>query len=187
MRKFTTKVQIHREMPTAIGSPILTVHFTVGIRLPIDSDKAVFSCLLEVTNIESVVSNCPVGVIDNKKYSSDCIVIWNLCNISCNTFARLAWGRSFSYKLHSIISLSFAWSARYTVSPNIRLGYSRVNSSSVRKSACTLLDLFDDTLSLEEQRKKIRSVLKGKSLKACAYCNGLCDNSPRFIPAEQLV
>ena len=50
-------------MPTAIGSPILTVHFTVGIRLPIDSDKAVFSCLLEVTNIESVVSNCPVWVL----------------------------------------------------------------------------------------------------------------------------
>ena len=48
------------------------------------------------------------------------------------------------------------------------------------------VDLFDDTLSLEEQRQKIRAVLDGKSLKACAYCNGLCEDSPRFIPAEQL-
>lgn len=48
------------------------------------------------------------------------------------------------------------------------------------------IDLFDETLTIAEQREKIRAVLNGKSLGACAYCNGLCDDSPRFLPAEQL-
>lgn len=48
------------------------------------------------------------------------------------------------------------------------------------------IDLFDDTLSVEEQREKIRAILNGKSLRACAYCNGMSDSSPRFYPAEQL-
>lgn len=48
------------------------------------------------------------------------------------------------------------------------------------------IDLFDDTLTVEEQRRKIMAILNGKSLKACAYCNGMSDESPRFMPAEQL-
>lgn len=49
------------------------------------------------------------------------------------------------------------------------------------------VDLLDDGVSVEEQRRKISAVLNGKSLDACAYCNGLCDNSPRFMPAEQIM
>jgi len=49
------------------------------------------------------------------------------------------------------------------------------------------INLFDETLSVEEQREKIQAVFDGKSLKACAYCNGLCDDSPRYLPAEQLI
>lgn len=48
------------------------------------------------------------------------------------------------------------------------------------------IDLFDDHLSIQEQRLKIQAIYTGKSLSACAYCNGLCEDSPRFLPAEQL-
>lgn len=48
------------------------------------------------------------------------------------------------------------------------------------------IDLFDDSLTAEEQRRKILAILNGKSLKACAYCNGMHADSPRFMPAEQL-
>jgi len=48
------------------------------------------------------------------------------------------------------------------------------------------VDLFDDALTIEEQRTKIQNIYNKKSLSACAYCNGLCDDSPRFVPAQQL-
>lgn len=48
------------------------------------------------------------------------------------------------------------------------------------------VDLFDDHLSVQEQRMKIQAIYTGRSLNACAYCNGLCEDSPRFLPAEQL-
>lgn len=48
------------------------------------------------------------------------------------------------------------------------------------------VDLLDDTLSVEEQREKIRAIYAKKSLSACAYCSGLCDDSERFVPGEQL-
>lgn len=48
------------------------------------------------------------------------------------------------------------------------------------------VDLMDDTLSIEEQRKKILNIYNAKCLETCAYCNGWNDDSPRFTPAEQL-
>lgn len=48
------------------------------------------------------------------------------------------------------------------------------------------IDLFDKSLSVEEQRQKIRHLYHVKKLSACAYCNGMCDDSTRVIPAEQL-
>lgn len=48
------------------------------------------------------------------------------------------------------------------------------------------IDLFDDSLTVEEQRRKIRNIYAGKSLSACAYCNGMCDDSQRYTPAVQL-
>lgn len=48
------------------------------------------------------------------------------------------------------------------------------------------IDLFDDSLTVEEQRKKILGIYHAKSLSACAYCDGMCDDSIRYIPAEQL-
>lgn len=48
------------------------------------------------------------------------------------------------------------------------------------------IDLFDDTLTVEEQRRKIQSIYDGKSLTACAFCDGMCDDSERYVPAVQL-
>ena len=48
------------------------------------------------------------------------------------------------------------------------------------------IDLFDDTLTAEEQREKIAAIYRKKSLAACAYCNGMHGDSPRFRPGEQL-
>lgn len=47
------------------------------------------------------------------------------------------------------------------------------------------VELLDSGLSIEDQRRKIQSIYHGDSLAACAYCSGLCDDSLRFIPAEQ--
>lgn len=48
------------------------------------------------------------------------------------------------------------------------------------------IDLFDDTLTVEEQREKIAAIYQKKSLAACAYCNGMHDGSQRFQAGLQL-
>ena len=48
------------------------------------------------------------------------------------------------------------------------------------------VDLFDDTLTVNEQREKIAAIYQKKSLVACAYCNGMHEDSPRFQPGQQL-
>lgn len=48
------------------------------------------------------------------------------------------------------------------------------------------VDLFDDSLTPEEQREKIAAIYQRDSLAACAYCDGMCEDSPRFPAAQQL-
>ena len=48
------------------------------------------------------------------------------------------------------------------------------------------IDLSDDSVSCEQNKEKIRKILNGSMLSSCLYCNGMCDDSPRFKPAEQL-
>jgi len=48
------------------------------------------------------------------------------------------------------------------------------------------INLFDDTLTPKEQQQKIAGIYQKKSLAACSYCNGMCDDSQRFRPAQQL-
>lgn len=45
--------------------------------------------------------------------------------------------------------------------------------------------LFDET-PVEEKRKKLLGWYNMNELKACRYCNGMCEDSERFQPAEQL-
>lgn len=48
------------------------------------------------------------------------------------------------------------------------------------------VDLFDETIGLEDKRRKLEAIFNLKSLKACRYCNGMCVDSIRYVPAEQL-
>ena len=47
------------------------------------------------------------------------------------------------------------------------------------------INLFDETLTVEEKRKKMLKLFNTESFTACMYCNGLCDDRKRFITAEQ--
>lgn len=46
--------------------------------------------------------------------------------------------------------------------------------------------LFDDSISLENKWEKIEKWYKADYFTACEYCDGMCDDSVRFLPAEQL-
>lgn len=48
------------------------------------------------------------------------------------------------------------------------------------------VDFSDDTLSTESIRTKIRQFYERPYFSACEYCNGFCEDSKRFLPAEQL-
>ena len=67
--------------------------------LAINPDKAICSCFFQIVNIEFIVCNSSVWIIDNEEYSCDCIIIWDLCDISSNALACSAWSSSGSYKL----------------------------------------------------------------------------------------
>jgi len=47
------------------------------------------------------------------------------------------------------------------------------------------VDLFDKTETLEQKRIKWEAFYKLNILSACRYCNGMCEDSKRFIPAIQ--
>lgn len=49
-----------------------------------------------------------------------------------------------------------------------------------------VFDLFDEGYTDDEIRERINAVYSLDTLSACAYCNGLCDDSVRYVPAEQL-
>ena len=48
------------------------------------------------------------------------------------------------------------------------------------------VDFMDNTLSVKQLQSKIQHLYEINSLAACAYCTGMCDDSKRFVPAEQL-
>lgn len=49
------------------------------------------------------------------------------------------------------------------------------------------VDLFDPELTVQGKKARMCSLLDGKEVvDACRFCNGLCEDSPRFLPAEQL-
>jgi hypothetical protein len=46
-------------------------------------------------------------------------------------------------------------------------------------------DLLDDSVTLEQKKRRIVKFLKRDVFSACAYCNGWLPDSKRFVPAEQ--
>lgn len=48
------------------------------------------------------------------------------------------------------------------------------------------IDLMDKEMPVEKKRQMVRKIYNTDCLSACEYCNGMCEESPRFKPAEQL-
>jgi organic radical activating enzyme len=48
------------------------------------------------------------------------------------------------------------------------------------------IDFSNTQASVSDKKERIRNFYNRKYFTACAYCNGFCDDSPRFAPAEQL-
>lgn len=53
------------------------------------------------------------------------------------------------------------------------------------KDSKEYIDLYEP-ISAEQQMEKIQRMYELKYLHACKYCNGMCDDSIRYTPAEQL-
>jgi hypothetical protein len=49
-----------------------------------------------------------------------------------------------------------------------------------------VFDLFDGSIPDEVLRTRIKNLYNAECLSACAHCNGMCEDSERFLPAEQL-
>ncbi len=47
-------------------------------------------------------------------------------------------------------------------------------------------NLFDSSLSVIQKKQIIFNMFSLKQLSSCSYCNGMCDDSERFAPAEQI-
>lgn len=56
----------------------------------------------------------------------------------------------------------------------------------IPKNPNEYIDLYDASENVEEKKKKIIQLLGTDQLYACAFCNGLCPDSERYMPAEQL-
>lgn len=48
------------------------------------------------------------------------------------------------------------------------------------------MDAFDSELTETGKKERFKALLGDEVMEACKYCNGLCEDSPRFTPAEQL-
>jgi len=48
------------------------------------------------------------------------------------------------------------------------------------------IKLDDNSVSIQQKKELLSGFTGRRYLAACAFCSGLCDDSPRFMPAEQL-
>lgn len=48
------------------------------------------------------------------------------------------------------------------------------------------IDLFDASMNKRQQREKMQRIFEAENLSACMYCNGICADSKRYRPAEQV-
>jgi len=47
------------------------------------------------------------------------------------------------------------------------------------------IDLFDDSQTVQDHRRKLDALQNADMLTACYYCAGVCDDSPHYPPAQQ--
>ena len=63
----------------------------------------------------------------------------------------------------------------------------RMEKGIIPRNKAEYVDLFDDTLTIEEKKEILRYViLEAKSTESCAHCNSMTSESERFPAAEQL-
>lgn len=63
----------------------------------------------------------------------------------------------------------------------------RMEKGIIPRNKKEYVDLFDDSLTVEEKKEILRYViLEAKSTESCAHCNRMTADSPRFPAAEQL-
>ncbi|TCO76454.1 radical SAM protein [Marinisporobacter balticus] len=63
--------------------------------------------------------------------------------------------------------------------------YRCIELGKIKKIPEEYVDLFED-ISIHEKQQRICKMQNLKSLQACAFCNGMCEDSLRFRAAEQL-
>lgn len=56
----------------------------------------------------------------------------------------------------------------------------------IPKNENEFIDLLSENTTVNQKREKLIDIQKCSSLTACKFCNGMCEDSPRFPPAEQL-
>lgn len=56
----------------------------------------------------------------------------------------------------------------------------------IQKNENEYIDLLDENTTIQEKQEKLLNIQNRTSLTACGFCNGMCEDSPRFPPAEQL-
>ncbi|MPL97833.1 hypothetical protein SDC9_44028 [bioreactor metagenome] len=49
------------------------------------------------------------------------------------------------------------------------------------------VDLYDKNLTIIDKQEQMMVILGEATVDVCKYCNGLCNDGPRFFPAEQLI
>ncbi|RCX09877.1 4Fe-4S single cluster protein [Anaerobacterium chartisolvens] len=64
--------------------------------------------------------------------------------------------------------------------------YRAMEIGAIEKNKNEYIDLLNDTSNILDLKKKLISMINLKELSVCKLCNGLCKDSPRFTPAEQL-
>lgn len=62
----------------------------------------------------------------------------------------------------------------------------RMEQGIIPKNKNEYVDMFDESESVEEKRERLMNLYNSVSITSCAYCNGMCEDSVRYKPAEQL-
>ena len=64
--------------------------------------------------------------------------------------------------------------------------YRRMEIGLIPRNSAEYVDLFDNTVSIEEKRETLLAMFHSDYGTSCAFCYGLCKDSKRYTPAEQL-
>lgn len=64
--------------------------------------------------------------------------------------------------------------------------FRRMELGIIPKNKNEYVDLFDESVPNIEKQKTIVNMFSTYGTTSCAYCNGLCEDSERFPPAEQI-